>query len=463
VAVSRGATADTTRRPPRRQGRWRSLNRVVGVAELDVVRRSVTHGGVSFDDAGPFSQTLGHAGGQDAPLAAGCACMKSPASARVLVIGASETDVELVFADLKRHFKDVETATTEEAAQERIALDPPDVIVLAFKDLEEAQPYCRAPGSSETANPPLRSVLLCQEEGAAAAFELCKRKYFDDYVIFWPAPPDRLRLSMSLWLACRAALALHEQGETGSQLLNHAKQLGDLDRAVTREIESGESKALAAHDSMKELEQKLSKANDEFSDHLIRGANAAIEVKDSGALARDLANFKTEQMELARAARSEGVKPMNAWAQQLRAKVEPPLAATRTFAAQVRQSRPTLLVVDDDDMTRGLLTPTLRSLGYNLVIVRDGRQVLDELGQMEPGAILMDLVAPGADAIGLTRRLKGLPDVAHIPIIIMSGDARRETLFNSIRAGASDFIAKPFTRDVLRTKLDRFLRRPASV
>ena len=435
----------------------------MGVAELDVVRRSVTHGGVSFDDAGPFSQTLGHAGGQDAPLAAGCACMKSPASARVLVIGASETDVELVFADLKRHFKDVETATTEEAAQERIALDPPDVIVLAFKDLEEAQPYCRAPGSSETANPPLRSVLLCQEEGAAAAFELCKRKYFDDYVIFWPAPPDRLRLSMSLWLACRAALALHEQGETGSQLLNHAKQLGDLDRAVTREIESGESKALAAHDSMKELEQKLSKANDEFSDHLIRGANAAIEVKDSGALARDLANFKTEQMELARAARSEGVKPMNAWAQQLRAKVEPPLAATRTFAAQVRQSRPTLLVVDDDDMTRGLLTPTLRSLGYNLVIVRDGRQVLDELGQMEPGAILMDLVAPGADAIGLTRRLKGLPDVAHIPIIIMSGDARRETLFNSIRAGASDFIAKPFTRDVLRTKLDRFLRRPASV
>jgi CheY-like chemotaxis protein len=435
----------------------------VGVAELDVVRRSVTHGGVSFDDAGPFSQTFGHAGGQDAPLAAGCACMKSPASARVLVIGASETDVELVFADLKRHFKDVETATTEEAAQERIALDPPDVIVLAFKDLEEAQPYCRAPGSSETANPPLRSVLLCQEEGAAAAFELCKRKYFDDYVIFWPAPADRLRLSMSLWLACRAALALHEQGETGSQLLNHAKQLGDLDRAVTREIESGESKALAAHDSMKELEQKLSKANDEFSDHLIRGANAAIEVKDSGALARDLANFKTEQMELARAARSEGVKPMNAWAQQLRAKVEPPLAATRTFAAQVRQSRPTLLVVDDDDMTRGLLTPTLRSLGYNLVIVRDGRQVLDELGQMEPGAILMDLVAPGADAIGLTRRLKGLPDVAHIPIIIMSGDARRETLFNSIRAGASDFIAKPFTRDVLRTKLDRFLRRPASV
>jgi hypothetical protein len=51
---------------------------------------------------------------------------------------------------------------------------------------------------------------------------------------------------------------------------------------------------------------------------------------------------------LARAARSEGVKPMNAGAQQLRAKVEPPLAATRTFAAQVRQSRPTLLVLDDD-------------------------------------------------------------------------------------------------------------------
>ena len=388
--------------------------------------------------------------------------MKSPASARVLVIGAGETDVELVRADLKRHFKDIETATSEESAQERLTLDPPDVIVLAFRELEEAQAYCRAPGSSETSSPGVRSVLLCKEEGAAAAFELCKRKYFDDYVIFWPEPQDRLRLPMSLWLACRAALALHEQGETGAQLLTHAKQLNDLDRAVTREIESGESKAVAAHDSMKELEHKLSKANDEFSDHLIRGANAAIEVKDSGALARDLENFKTEQMALARAARSQGVKPMNTWAQELRAKVEPPLAATRSFAAQIRQSRPTLLVVDDDDMTRGLLTPTLRSFGYNLVMVRDGRQVLGELVQAEPGAILLDLVAPGSDAVGLTRHLKGLPDVAHIPIIIMSGDARRETLFNSIRAGASDFIAKPFTRDVLRTKLDRFLRKPAS-
>jgi CheY-like chemotaxis protein len=389
--------------------------------------------------------------------------MKSPASARVLVIGAGDYDVELVVADLKRHFKDIETATTDEAAQERLEQDPPNVIVIAFKELDDAQPYCRAPGSSESANPPLRSVLLCKEEDAAAAFELCKRKYFDDYVIFWPTPPDRLRLPMSLWLAGRAALALHEQGETGSQLLTHAKQLGDLDRAVTREIESGESKAVAAHDSMKDLEHKLAKASEEFSNHLIGGANAAIEVKDSGALARDLANFKTEQMELTRMARSEGVKPMNAWAQQLRAKVEPSLAATRTFAAQVRQSRPTLLVVDDDDITRGLLTPTLRSLGYNLVMVRDSREVLGELGQIEPGAILMDLTSPSADAIGLTRRLKGLPDVAHIPIIIMSGDSRRETLFNSIRAGASDFIAKPFTRDVLRTKLDRFLRRPANV
>ena len=110
---------------------------------------------------------------------------------------------------------------------------------------------------------------------------------------------------------------------------------------------------------------------------------------------------------------------------------------------------------------RGLLAPALRELGYDLLVVGDGNQVLRELAQAHPDAILLDIRSSGTDAIGLTRHLKTLPDVAHIPIIIMSGDSRRETLISSLKAGASDFIAKPFTREVLRTKLHRVLRRAA--
>jgi CheY-like chemotaxis protein len=269
---------------------------------------------------------------------------------------------------------------------------------------------------------------------------------------------------MSVWLACRVRVALREQGVAGEELQTHARHLRDLDRKLTSEIERGERRAATAHDSMVKLELDLSRASDEFSSHLARGGtNSAVEVKDSEALNRDLAQFKSQQLELARLAREQGVKPISAWARQLREKMEPALAGTRTLAAKARQARPTLLVVDEDATMRGLLAPALRELGYDLTVIGDGSLVLRELTGSHPDAILLDIRSSGSSAIELTRRLKALPDVAHIPIIIMSSDTRRETLISSLKAGASDFIAKPFTREILRTKLDRVLRRAASL
>jgi CheY-like chemotaxis protein len=387
--------------------------------------------------------------------------MKSPASARVLVLGDSSAQMAALVAELSKHFKQVDSVVPDpdQAGPEQQAAD---VLVLAFKELDQAQPYCKAMGSAEPSLSPQRSVLLCKAEESAAALELCKRQYFDDFVAFGPAPQERTRLTMSVWLAARAALALRRSGEAGAELLSHAKQLGDLDRKITHEIDMGERQAASTHDSMLDLEHKLSKATDEFSSHLIKGgANAAVEVKDAAALKRDLAQFKSRQLDLARAAREHGVSPMNTWAQQLRGKVEPSLAESRAFATQVRQSRPTLLVIGDDNTTRELLTPSLRSLGYDPVLARDGNQVLAQLARTRPNAILMNIVASPSEAVSLTRQIKALPDIAHIPIIILSGDSRRETLLSSIRAGASDFIAKPFTQEILRAKLGKILRQPA--
>lgn len=388
--------------------------------------------------------------------------MRSPASGNILIIGESASEVDPLVVDLKKHFKHVQGSTSEEGAQAELAQHPPDVIVLAFKTLDQAQPYCKTFGGPEHAASPQRSVLLCKEEEAAAAFEMCKRRYFDDYVI-WPSPHDRSRLNMSVWLACRAAMVLREHAQTDAQLVRHAEHLGELDRKVSHELAIGEQQAAAAQESMLELEQKIAKANDEFSERLAQaGGTKSVDVPSSETLARDLALFKDQQLDLARAAREQGVAPMSDWAQQLRAKVEPSLGAAREFAAQARRERPTLLLVEDDDTTRGLLAPAFRSLGYDLVVVCDGKQALGQLSRIRPEAIFMDLVSKGSDAITLTRQLKALPDYSQIPIVIMSGDSRREMLMRSIQAGASDFIAKPFTSDVLRSKLDRIKRQMAT-
>jgi CheY-like chemotaxis protein len=71
----------------------------------------------------------------------------------------------------------------------------------------------------------------------------------------------------------------------------------------------------------------------------------------------------------------------------------------------------------------------------------------------------MDVRLPGIDGVTLTRRLKSTPHCAKIPIIMMSGDARGETLRNSIEAGAADFVVKPFTTEALTSKIENVLSR----
>jgi len=86
-----------------------------------------------------------------------------------------------------------------------------------------------------------------------------------------------------------------------------------------------------------------------------------------------------------------------------------------------------------------------------------GVEALSQLRRLHPDVILMDVRLPGVDGVALTQRLKTVPHLADIPIIMMTGDARRETLVSSIGAGAAAFVVKPFTREALVAKLQKVL------
>ena len=388
--------------------------------------------------------------------------MNSPACARVLVASDGASDARQLVEQLKTHFDHVTSSNDDaDAAVAQFEEQAPDVIVLAFKELERAERYYLALHRfCQTINQRAhRTVLLCRQEDTAAAFDLCKKRFFDDYVLYWPNPQDGLRLVMSVWLASRDIQAQHKNGPTGPELRMHAEHLEDLDRSLTQELEQGERQAAAAHDSLLDLERELSCVNDELSKHLVAGgANGAVEVKDSEALARQLAQFNLRQLEHTRVARDQVVKPMNERAQGLKAKVAPALAGVRKMAAQVRQAKPLLLIVDDDEKMRSVLQAVLSSFGFSLVLVGSGQQALRELEQIRPDAILLDVRLADIDGIALTRQLKSMPQFAHIPIVLVSGDSRRETLISGMEAGADDFIAKPFTSNILLAKLDKVLR-----
>ena len=114
-----------------------------------------------------------------------------------------------------------------------------------------------------------------------------------------------------------------------------------------------------------------------------------------------------------------------------------------------------IMVVDDDEVSRVLISEALAGEDYELLFAHDAAAALAVLRHTRPDLILMDVRLPDGDGIVLTGRLKALPQLAAIPVLMLTGEARRDTLESSMQAGAIGFIVKPFSRDALVTRLDR--------
>jgi len=119
-----------------------------------------------------------------------------------------------------------------------------------------------------------------------------------------------------------------------------------------------------------------------------------------------------------------------------------------------------LLVVEDDEFTRKLLGKMLDPVRFDVSYAEDSQAALRRLGELQPDLVLMDirLPLPGLDGVALTRLLSTDPLRKSIPVIMMTGDARRETVLKSIAAGAASFVVKPFDRESLMAKIEAALR-----
>jgi CheY-like chemotaxis protein len=121
------------------------------------------------------------------------------------------------------------------------------------------------------------------------------------------------------------------------------------------------------------------------------------------------------------------------------------------------RARPIVLVVEDDTFSHQLIALTLETRGVDLVFEADGATAIERIVAVQPDLVLMDVMLPGRDGVDLTQRLKADPALAGIPVVMLTGEARREVLVRSMEAGAADFIVKPFTPDALVAKLAKYL------
>jgi len=113
-------------------------------------------------------------------------------------------------------------------------------------------------------------------------------------------------------------------------------------------------------------------------------------------------------------------------------------------------SEPTVFVVDDDDDLREAIRGLIESVGLKAETYADGRAFLDAYKPGMPGCLLLDIRMPGMSGLELQRELarRGIP----LPVIFLTGHGNLPVAVHAMKAGALDFIEKPFNDDFL---LDR--------
>jgi two-component system, response regulator, stage 0 sporulation protein F len=116
-----------------------------------------------------------------------------------------------------------------------------------------------------------------------------------------------------------------------------------------------------------------------------------------------------------------------------------------------------LLVVDDDESHRTLLSDFLEQLGYRTRQARDGREALDMLDEEMPDAVLLDLRMPVMSGWGLLEALKKMPRARNLPIIIISAYGFE---WEAELVGASGYISKPVDLEKLRDTVERIIGPP---
>jgi len=128
-------------------------------------------------------------------------------------------------------------------------------------------------------------------------------------------------------------------------------------------------------------------------------------------------------------------------------------------AAERHRNVAKILLVEDNEMNRDMLSRRLARRGYEVVIAVDGAEGVDKAGTEAPALILMDMSLPVVDGWDATRRIKAAPATRAIPVIALTAHAMSGDREKAIEAGCDDFDTKPVDLARLLGKIEALLAR----
>ena len=118
------------------------------------------------------------------------------------------------------------------------------------------------------------------------------------------------------------------------------------------------------------------------------------------------------------------------------------------------------LVVDDFSTMRRIVRNLLKELGFNNVEeAEDGVDALNKLQAGGFGFVISDWNMPNMDGLTLLQSIRRTPELKHLPVLMITAEAKKENIIAAAQAGASGYIVKPFTAATLSEKLEKIFEK----
>ncbi|ARD23198.1 histidine kinase [Shewanella sp. 10N.286.51.B7] len=121
-----------------------------------------------------------------------------------------------------------------------------------------------------------------------------------------------------------------------------------------------------------------------------------------------------------------------------------------------------ILIVDDFSTMRRIIKNLLRDLGFNNTQeADDGSTALPMLQKSEFDFVVTDWNMPGMQGIDLLKAIRADDSLKHLPVLMVTAEAKREQIIAAAQAGVNGYVVKPFTAATLKEKLDKIFERLA--
>lgn len=120
--------------------------------------------------------------------------------------------------------------------------------------------------------------------------------------------------------------------------------------------------------------------------------------------------------------------------------------------------QPKILIIDDDATIRDFLQAMLRDEDYSIHFAENGMEGLSEAKRLLPDVILLDVLMPGLNGLDVCRKVRSIKLLSTVPVLLITSLSDRESRLDGLRAGADDFISKPFDKFELLVRLSWITR-----